>query len=279
MIKRGRSLLIVVVLPAVVSLAVTLFVLTLWNVQNPQGPRVIELPTHSGTALISPRTTQSPSGGPGEVSGTLEPGTTQLAEQSPGSGCQNSTHVVISGDTLVGIASQYGVSVDDLVTANQAVDPSFNPDVLSVGQELVIPTCGVPSQAPVPTPTDTLVPTRNIPTPIATATEPPPGTTNVKIARVLNIGDITREAVEILNQGSPVDLKGWKLSNGKGQDYVFPAFRLFTAGGVTIYSGVGQDTPINLYWGLTDPLWQVGDTVYLYDADGKPQDHLDITKQ
>lgn len=275
--KRGRSLLILVVVPAVVSLAVTMLVLTLWDAQKPTGQRVIVLPTHSGTALIPPRTTQPPAGGGSPAA--PQSGTDQVAQQPGGAGCVNPTHVVSSGETLSVIADQYGVSVSDLVAMNQIVDPSFNADILSVGQELVIPACGVPTLTTAPTPTDTLVPTRDIPTPIATATEPAPGTIKVKISRVLNPGDITREAVEILNEGSPVDLKGWKLSDNKGHDFTFPAFRLFTGGGVTVYSGVGQDTPINWYWGLTDPLWEIGDTVSLYDPDGKLQDQFKVVKQ
>jgi LysM repeat protein len=45
------------------------------------------------------------------------------------------THTVKSGDTLGQIAQQYGISLDALVKANQIA----NPDVISVGQELIIP--------------------------------------------------------------------------------------------------------------------------------------------
>jgi len=44
-------------------------------------------------------------------------------------------YIVQSGDTLSFIASRFNVSVNDLMTANPAVDPNF----LSEGQELVIP--------------------------------------------------------------------------------------------------------------------------------------------
>jgi len=276
--KRGRSLLIMIALPAIVSLGVTLFVLTIWDAQKSPEQRVIILPTHSGTALISARSTQAGAAGE-DNSGTTQPDSADVSAPPSVSGCENPTHVVVAGETLGVISGQYGVSVDDLIAMNQAVDPLFDPDILSVGQTLVIPSCGIPTSTVAPTPTDTLVPTRDIPTPVATATEPAPGTISVKIARVLNIGDITREAVEILNEGSPVDLKDWTLSNNKGQEYNFPAFRLFTGGGVIVYSGVGQDTPINLYWGLTDSLWGIGDTITLRDSEDNLQDELEITKQ
>ncbi len=44
-------------------------------------------------------------------------------------------HTVQSGETLMAIARQYGVTVDDIVQANNLP----NPDTLSVGQELIIP--------------------------------------------------------------------------------------------------------------------------------------------
>jgi nucleoid-associated protein YgaU len=44
-------------------------------------------------------------------------------------------HVVQRGETLASIASQYGVTVADIVAANRIA----NPNLISVGQELVIP--------------------------------------------------------------------------------------------------------------------------------------------
>ena len=275
--KRARPILIMVVLPAVVSLAVTLFVLILWDSQQAPGQRVIILPTHSGTAMVEPLPSEFVAGSGLPIFGGGEE--TEIAAPPVNGGCQNPQHVVAGGETLGVIATQYGVTVDDLIALNQSIDPTFNPDVLSIGQTLTIPACGIPTTTPVPTAVDTLVPTRDIPTPVSTSTEPAPGTISVKITRVLNIGDITREAVEILNEGSPVDLNGWTLSDGFGNEFEFPSFRLFTGGGVTVYSGVGQDTPINLYWGLTSPLWEICDTVYLSDSDGVTQFQFEITKQ
>ena len=276
--KRARPILIMVVLPAIVSLAVTLFVLILWDSQQAPGQRVIILPTHSGTAMVEGRPSQvaASDGGQPIFGGGEE---TEVAAPPVSGDCQNPQHAVAAGETLGVIATQYGVTVDDLIALNQSIDSTFNPDLLSIGQTLAIPVCGVPTTTPVPTAVDTLVPTRDIPTPVSTSTEPAPGTISVRITRVLNIGDITREAVEILNEGSPVDLNGWTLSDGFINEFEFPSFRLFTGGGVTVYSGVGQDTPINLYWGLTIPLWEIGDTVYLSNADGVTVFEFEITKQ
>jgi spore germination protein len=45
-------------------------------------------------------------------------------------------HTVAAGDTLVRIARQYNVTVQAIVSANNLQ----NPNVLAVGQQLVIPT-------------------------------------------------------------------------------------------------------------------------------------------
>ena len=44
-------------------------------------------------------------------------------------------YVVQPGDTLVSIAEEFGVTVEELIEANRL----SNPDVLQVGQELIIP--------------------------------------------------------------------------------------------------------------------------------------------
>src|SRR5262249_11422673 len=51
------------------------------------------------------------------------------AKSSPG------TYTVQSGDTLIGIANQYGLSVDQLMAANKLTDPSL----VRIGQVLKIP--------------------------------------------------------------------------------------------------------------------------------------------
>src|SRR5574341_452455 len=267
--RQWRTLLILIVIPAVVSLVVTLLILWIWDSQRPPDERVIVLPTTSGTSLIPPASVQ-----PGGVTGS----TTQIAgENTPSPGCENITHFVASGETLGAIARQYGLTPDDLTAMNQSLDPNFDPDFLSVGQAIVIPVCGIPTGTPIPPPTLTSVPTRSVPSPIATASQLPAGTVSVQIERVVNPGDITREAVEIINIGTPVDLEGWSLTAGGREEFIFPAFRLFTGGGVTVHSGAGQNSPIDLYWGLTSAIWQAGVTAFLYDADGNLQDEYDVT--
>lgn len=74
-------------------------------------------------------------------------------------------HVVVSGDTLLGIAIRYGVSLDELLVINPGIDPR----ILSVGQEVIIPSPGDESAGallltPTPVPID-LSPVRCHPIP------------------------------------------------------------------------------------------------------------------
>lgn len=59
------------------------------------------------------------------------------------------THSVAEGETLLGIAIQYGVTVEALTAAN----PQVNPRLLSVGTLLTIPTGDSPMLAGLPSPT------------------------------------------------------------------------------------------------------------------------------
>jgi LysM repeat protein len=276
--NRQRSILVLIVVPAVISLLVTLLVLYIWDRQQPPVTTIV-LPTYGPTSQLPPRVTQSasrPGGTPGGEGSSAEVSGGEAEGDVIPPGCENPTHVVASGEVLGTIAEQYSVSVADLIALNQLIDPAFDPDFLAVDQELVIPVCGIPTPTLTLTPIDTPIPTRVVPTPIPTATELPPGTIRMVIAEVINPGDITSEAIEIANEGSPVDLEGWTLSNGRDDEFVFPPFRLFSGGRVAIHTGVGENTPIDLYWGLNEPVWQVGDTAALFDPDGKLHDEFEI---
>ncbi|MGZ6347329.1 MAG: LysM peptidoglycan-binding domain-containing protein [Anaerolineales bacterium] len=58
------------------------------------------------------------------------------------------TYIVVPGDTLIGIASRYGISPDALMAAN----PGIQAAVLPVGTTLIIPTANTTTVQPLPTP-------------------------------------------------------------------------------------------------------------------------------
>jgi hypothetical protein len=275
------SVLVLILVPAAVALGVTLFVLSRWDRQ--QEPDYVMLPTHSGTALIPERTTQESgaAGGEAETASEGEPAGEEAGAEGAAEGCENPVHVIAAGETLSNLSEQYDIAMDDIIAMNEMLDPQFNANFLSIGQEVVIPACGVPTPTPSATPTETQVPTRNVPTPNPTGTEQPGGVVEVEIARVLNPGEVTTEAVEIINRGTSVArLGGWEFVNERNDaSFEFPPLNLFPQGAVTVYTGVGEDTAIDIYWGQDEAVWEPGDTILLYDAEGELQDEFDIPER
>lgn len=198
-------------------------------------------------------------------------------------------YIVQAGDTLSSIATRFQVSLEDLMKAN-GLD---NPDYLMLGQSLIIPVGGLPALTPTftpqpaspatplpfepPTPLPpgasppiipvaTLLPT---PTPVPTLTPVPASEIRISIT-VLNPGDVTKEAVYLVNQGLYVRMSGWTLSNEREAIYTFPEFGLGGNGAaVHVHTTVGTDTATDLYWGRASAAWNVGDTVTLRDTEGK----------
>jgi LysM repeat protein len=71
-------------------------------------------------------------------------------------------HVVQAGDTLISIAIKYGADLDAIMAAN----PKINPDLIYVGQEIVVPLrppTATPTLTLTPTPTDTPSPPYSAP--------------------------------------------------------------------------------------------------------------------
>ena len=133
-----------------------------------------------------------------------------------------------------------------------------NPDELSVGQVLIVPQDG-PSE--IANTTATPPPAAPTLTPALVA-EPPA----VEIRGVEGSGDIEREAIRLLNTGGVANMVGWTIRDGEGNVYLFPAFTLHS-GAVTIHTGSGSDTVIDLYWGLPEAIWTGGKVITLSDLD------------
>lgn len=177
-------------------------------------------------------------------------------------------HTVQPGETLASIAALYGVPLADLIAVNKIPDPNL----IRVGQVLVIPGRWVtPTPAP---PAPTAGPVGAVgpsPTPIPRPILPtltPAGPPMVEIAGVLGAGDLAREVVRIRNRGGMVSLEGWTLSNAAGNRYVFPRLILFPGGEVVLHSGSGASNPTHLYWNRPAPAWQSGELLTLRDREG-----------
>lgn len=198
-------------------------------------------------------------------------------------------HTVASGDTPFGIAELYGADGFALMEVNGLDE--FSASMLQIGDTLIVPLEGCPltaadvvedepevavalasadsEETSEATSTESAV----TPTPRPTLTVPPTATNaQLAIVDLREPGDISSEAVEIINNGTTVDLNGWTLSDdAQGEVYTFTERRLFSGGRITLFTRAGMDTPVVLYWGRDEAVWQPGDVVTLRDANGAVQ--------
>ena len=164
-------------------------------------------------------------------------------------------------------------------------DHSLTPAPTLAPTETITPTTPSPTPTPRETPRETITPTPtqgSSPTPTPARTQPPmptiplPSPTPYRV--YISDLDLVDEYVKITNSGtSPVAMTGWKITDdGEKHTYVFPQFILEAGGIVTLYTGVGNDTSTELYWGLKSHVWNnEGDTAWLYDADGELVDRME----
>jgi LysM repeat protein len=186
-------------------------------------------------------------------------------------------YTVKEGDTLSSIAQIYGVSVQDIVAANSLA----NPDMLNIGQELVIPGHFITPTAPPPDELATEIPpSKSSPTAESSPASPAPalptltpsGPPVVEIWQVLGPGRLAAETVIVRNRGGLASLEKWTLEDAEGNVFIFPSLTLFTDGEVHIHSAEGQNIPTDLYWGRSDPAWHSGELITLKDAEGNVVD-------
>jgi hypothetical protein len=116
---------------------------------------------------------------------------------------------------------------------------------------------------------------QNVPANASTtqATQPPAGLapigdTHISIENVFGVGDYQTEAVEIRRESeTDLVLTGWKLRDENGHEYTFPNLTLKN-GAIRIYTRSGSDSVIELFWGLSEAIWQPGEMVSLVDSQG-----------
>jgi LysM repeat protein len=236
---RARNWAILIAINVIVSATVMLTILFIWNrVQD--SSTVIPTPTSS---LPSPEETKD----------ALSTSTTTSSIPP-----EPLMYTVQEGDTLGEIAQTYGVSTQDLIDANDLA----NPNVLQVGQTLIVPTDGLPIPAPLePTPEATRLPT-------LTSSESP----IIEIGQVLGSGNLANEVVIVRNRGGVASLEGWTLAAVDGDTFTFPALTLFMDVQVRVHSAEGNSTPSDLYWGRTEPAWTGGELLTLRNAAGNVVD-------
>lgn len=204
-----------------------------------------------------------PSPQPSASTTAIIPPTTSPVVPSPTPGPL--LYTIQEGDTLMSIATDHGISVQELIAAN-GLD---NPDVIFPGQVLVIPNQFAP------TPLPSVPPTGTPPTPSPAPSLPPPpatptfsGPVQVEIAGALGVGDVSAEVVRIRNRGGTVSFEDWSLSSSGGERFNFPRLVLFPGTEVVIHSGPGESSPMELYWGRAQPAWESGELLTLRNGEG-----------
>lgn len=177
---------------------------------------------------------------------------------------------VKEGDFLGALAVEFNVSVADIM----AVNGLTNPDSLYIGQIIYIPT------APLPTVTSTLITPTTIasdtPRPSATVTQGPTPTSTttaighearIVIDKVIGAGVLENERIVIRRTGDgELSLAGWRLTDNKGFEYIFPQLTLYKDGAINVNTRTGQNTVVDLFWGLTTSVWRSGKIISIYDS-------------
>jgi len=253
--ERWKRLLYYLIINVVVSACTILAVLVIWErVNQPQiltpMPVVEGLPT-----TVVPVVTIAEEG-PGTP---LPPSPTVTLDET---GFQ--TYEVRSGDTLGAIADAFGVTVEEIVAANNMESP----DVLDVGDVLIIP---IPTEPDEPLSTESALATNTLSPPelplLETSTPLPPGfDPQVEIVTVIAAGNLSDERVVLrLNGEGELALQGWSLQDEDGNLYVFPELTLFKDGAVTVYTKAGTNNVVELFWGFGKAVWESGETVSLVD--------------
>jgi len=180
------------------------------------------------------------------------------------------TYRVKEGDTLGALGIQFNISIADLMTVNNLTDP----DSLYVGQTIYIPT------APLPNVTITSLPPTIVasvtPRPSATSAHGPTLTAtptligqepDVLIDKVIGAGVLENERVVLRRTGDgELLLAGWRLTDGKGNEYFFPQLTLYKDGAINLNTRSGQNTVVDLFWGLTASIWNSGEIISVYDS-------------
>ena len=268
--KRWKRLLYYLSINVLVSACTVLAILVIWDrVRQPEIDEGTLLgQSQSRTTLTSEEASEMGVGG--------EPGNPQLA---PGALLPTSTpkptavptratraYTVKPGDTLGEISRKFEVEIEELIAANDLV----NPDVLEVGQELIIPggSALLPTVTPLPVEPQTGENTDTLVEPTATFAQVT-GNPEVEIESVVGAGDLSSERVMIRRIGSgDLSLAGWQIVEDGGKVFIFPQLNLYEGGAVTLYTRSGKSTVVELFWGLDTYLWESGETVILLDNTG-----------
>jgi LysM repeat protein len=230
----------------IVSTVVVLAILYWWDNRDGGSNTAVSIPT-----TITPTTLQNAT--------VAQPNLVATDTPEPDDGPL--IHIVKAGDTLGTISQLYDVTVEEIVVENGLP----NENIISVGQQLIIPVGGVSTPVPPPTavPEEAVLPTP-IPTqPVGV------GEAVVEITAVIGPGQLANEAVQLTNSGEDrIALQNWTLLDENGHEYKFGQVTLFAGSDLRLNTASGANGPTALFWGLGEAIWTSGETVTLKDSTG-----------
>ncbi len=104
----------------------------------------------------------------------------------------------------------------------------------------------------------------------------------IEIGKVGGVGNLATEYVRLVRLGTnaedTISLQDWRIKDESNQEFSIleqsglESLELHSQGAVNIYTKAGDSNPIELYLGLSDPIWQPGETVTLIDPQGEIHD-------
>ena len=177
-------------------------------------------------------------------------------------------HEVQAGETLGGISLQYDISIEDIVGANEVLDPNQ----ISVGQVIRIPNGASAVIEAVENENSAVAEQAqaNIDLTQVPTIEVQIGESQLEIRSIEGVGNPISESFQLVNIGdNVVELGGWRITGDGDVDYVFDDRRLFGGGaGITIFSGSGENSVFDVYLNSVGSVWVSGEVITLYEPDG-----------
>ncbi len=234
--RRWGRLLFFLVLNMLVTACTMVLVLSLWGRFNPVPVAIPEPPSFLN--------------GGGEPTVSVSP----TPELTPTLAL--TIYEVQPGDTLSSIAADLGISPALLMELNGFTDPN----ALGSGQMILIPDLDFEPAMPFIEATE----------PAATPTPLPIGDElQLEIVSIVGAGVLQDERVTIrLLSDTELSMANWSLEDNEGNVFTFPLLTLFEGGAVSVYSRGGSNNAIELFWGLPEATWEVGETAVLRDPNG-----------
>lgn len=252
-----RQLVFIIILNGLISLVVALAVVWAVEARRPDSEELAILLTPSapietlGMPVADPsRNTNPPAAAPTAAEQPAEPTAAPTATLDP---ANQQIYTIQSGDSLSAVAGRFGTTVDAIMQANELTDPN----VIFVGQRLIIPVANGGNRAPL---ADSNAPA---------TTAPLSNGQGILIRTVDGPGTLVTEAVQLVNDSNEVvNLNGWRLERETGPAYTFVNQNIFPGSNLWLHTGSGDDTTVALYWGQSEPVWQSGSVARLLNAEG-----------